>query len=138
MNTTKTPQKPIIFWVLWLAILNGLIMIYVILGQSPQSSASQSSGLPLGLIVGLPPLIFSIITRWALLPRIDNPSKALGVFIVGMAMAEGCGIIGIFLGGAQKNLLVIAALVGILQYIPFFASRFGQERTAPPHTKIVK
>ncbi len=138
MNTDQTPPKPQIFWVLWAALMTGLPIIYVVMGQSSSQSQNQSSGLPMGLLMALPPLVISIVVRWAVLPRIENATKALSLFVVGMAMAEGCGVIGIILGGAHKNLLFIAGLLGILQFIPIFASRFGQEPTAPPHTKVVK
>jgi hypothetical protein len=127
-----------VFWALWAAILTSLPIIYVILGQSSTQSPNQASGFPLGLIAALPPLVISVVVRWAILPRIENATKALSIFVMGMALAEGCGMIGIILGGAHKNLLFIAGIVGVLQYAPIFASRFGQESTAPPHTKVVK
>jgi len=136
--SNQVPPKPVVFWILWIAILSGLPMIYLVMGQSSTQTSSPSSSFPLGLVAGLPPLVFSIVARWAILPRIDNPAKALSAFIVGMALAEGCGIIGIILGGEHKNLLFAAGVLGVLQYIPLFASRFGQESSAPPHTKVVK
>lgn len=136
--TNQAPPKPVVFWILWIAILSGLPMIYLVMGQSSTQTSSPSSSFPLGLAAGLPPLVFSIVARWAILPRIDNPAKALSAFIVGMALAEGCGIIGIILGGEHKNLLFAAGVLGVLQYIPLFANRFGQETSAPPHTKVVK
>jgi hypothetical protein len=134
----QAPPKPVVFWIFWVAILTGLPMIYAIMGQPSAQTSSPSSGFPLTLAAGLPPLLFSIITRWAILPRIDNPTKALSVFVVGMALAEACGIIGIIFGGEHKNLVFAAGVLGVLQYIPLFASRFGQESSAPPHTKVVK
>ncbi len=134
----QPPPKTAVFWILWIAILTGLPLIYLIMGQSSSQSSSSSFSFPLGLIAGLPPLLFSIVNRWAILPRIDDPSKALIIFVMGMALAEGCGIIGIILGGEHKNLLFAAGMFGVLQYIPLFAGRFGQESPAPPHTKVVK
>ena len=138
MSTHQTPPKPVIFWALWIALLSGLTTMYVVLGQPEQATANQTSGLPLGLLVGLPPLLISTVIRWVVLPRIEEITKALPIFIVGMAMAEGCGISGIILGGAHKNLLFAAGVLGILQYAPTFVSRFAEKQTGPPHTKVVK
>ena len=138
MSTHQTPPKPVIFWALWIALLSGLTAMYVVLGQPAQATANQTSGLPLGLLVGLPPLLISTVIRWVVLPRIEEITKALPIFIVGMAMAEGCGISGIILGGAHKNLLFAAGVLGILQYAPTFVSRFAEKQTGPPHTKVVK
>ena len=83
-------------------------------------------------------MLISTVIRWVVLPRIEEITKALPIFIVGMAMAEGCGISGIILGGAHKNLLFAAGVLGILQYAPTFISRFAEKQTGPPHTKVVK
>jgi hypothetical protein len=139
---TKPPPKPIVFWVIWAAILSGLPMIYLFLGQSGASGAgsppSNTGGFPLGLVAALPPLLCSIIVRWAVLPRMEQAAKALVIFVMGLALAESCGIIGIILGGEHKNLFFLAGILAVLQYIPLFASRFSQESSAPPHTKVVK
>jgi len=139
---SQSPPKPVIFWIIWAVILSGLPMIYLFLGQtgtSVASSSTQNTGsLPLGLIAALPPLFCSIIVRWAVLPRMGQASKALVVFVMGLALAESCGIVGIILGGEHKNLLFLAGFLAVLQYIPLFASRFSQESSAPPHTKVVK
>jgi hypothetical protein len=65
-------------------------------------------------------------------------SKALVVFVMGLALAESCGIIGIILGGEHKTLLFAASLLALLQYAPLFASRFEQGSSTPPNTKVVK
>jgi hypothetical protein len=100
---------------------------------SGQLTRSKHQQLALG-----PPLFCSIIVRWAVLPRVEQASKALVVFVMGLALAESCGIIGTILGGEHKTLLFAASLLAVLQYIPLFASRFEQRSSTPPNTKVVK
>ncbi len=108
--------------VIWLALLSGLVIIYVILGRGAAASAVTAQETLSGL-VGLGPLIVSIVIRWLVLPRFTEPVKALPVFIVGLATAESCGIMGIFLGGPYQDHLFILGVLGIMQFAPFLMPR---------------
>lgn len=111
-----TRQMPFVWWMIWAAILGGLVLIYLVLGRGPVKPSPQAEVLT--NLVGLVPLFVSIVIRWLVLPGIGDLAKALPFFVVGLAMAEACGILGIFLGGAFRDDLFVLALLGILQFIP--------------------
>lgn len=111
-----------IWWILWAAILAGLILIYLIFGRaSPLPPPSAQN--PLQGLAGIVPLFISIILRWLVAPRGTDPKRAFVLFIVGLALAEACGILGIFLGGPYRDSLVVLGLLGIAQYAPFYAKK---------------
>ncbi|HEX2861197.1 MAG TPA: hypothetical protein VHN79_06140 [Lacunisphaera sp.] len=118
-----------IWWVLWGAILSGLVVIYLLFGRGPVKAAPDEDVL-LNLI-GLIPLFISIVIRWLVLPRYDDLQKAFPVFIVGLALGESCGILGIFLGGAYRDDLFVLGVLGVMQFMPVFAKQLtrpkGQE-----------
>jgi hypothetical protein len=72
----------------------------------------------------LAPLFVSIIIRWLVLPRFSDLKLAFPMFIVGLALAEACGLLGIFLGGVYKDDLFLLGVLGIAQYVPFFAKSY--------------
>lgn len=127
--TTKKPDPALIEWIVWSAIATGLIIIYLSAGQRPPSPSTNTTP-PAVAFVGLVPLAFSTALRWVLLPRIAEPPKRLTLFILGVAMAEGCGVFGIFLGGPHKDTLFTLSLLGIAQFFPAFLPRLNP--TASP------
>jgi hypothetical protein len=128
-TSSATPSKIAkpVWWCVWIAILNGLIILYVVLSR--RSGEEVHAGSPAIAFIGLVPLTLGTALRWLVLPRLKDPAKAFMVFIVGLAMTEGCGILGIFLGGAHKETLFALGLIGVLQFIPLFLSRFDPQPT---------
>ena len=132
MNPSAADQPRIkaqllVWWILWSSILAGLCVIYfaTVGGKPlPAPSAAEFSRNLLGFV----PLFVSIIIRWLVLPRYTEPSRALVVFIMGMALAEGCGIMGIFLGGAYRDALFVLGVLGVFQYVPFFAKKLFEPK----------
>ncbi len=123
-NDSAQPAFPLlIWWIIWGAILAGLVLLYLFLGRGPVKPVSETGDLLFSL-VGLVPLFVSIVIRWLVLPRYDDLSKAFPLFIVGLALAEASGILGIFLGGAYKDDLFVLGVLGIAQYVPFFAKGY--------------
>jgi hypothetical protein len=115
MNTppNKAPP-PIILWIIWFAITAGLTVIYFVLGHSPgQLPAEGLKYLPLG------PLFISTVIRWFVLPRFSG-ARAFPVFIIGMALAEACGLLGIFIVPSMKEDYFILSLLGLAQFFPLF------------------
>lgn len=124
MRTELTPQQRqqlLVWWIIWGAILAGLIIIYFVFARRPPPPAAPKDVL-LNL-AGLAPIFVSIIIRWLVLPRIANFQRAFVTSIVGIALAEGCGILGIFLGGPYRDSLFLLGVLGITQYVPLFAKR---------------
>jgi|ERR1044071_8067881 hypothetical protein len=118
----ERPQTapPLVWWIIWIAILNGLVLMRFFLGRELSPAATDSV---IGCI-GVAEIAVSSFLRWWVLPKIQKPAAMFVVFIVGVAIAEGCGIFGIFLGGKYQDELFVAGVLGILQWAPIFARRF--------------
>ncbi len=119
------PAAPalLVWWILWFAILMGLVIIYTVVSPG-------ISGKPDGPVRYLPALAVaaSSFVRWILIPKETDATKALSLFLIGLALAEGCGILGIFLVPDLKQTYFLLAVIGIAQFAPFFAKRFEPKR----------
>ena len=113
----------LIWWVLWASILSGLVILYLFLGRGPVKPSPDKDVL-LNL-AGLVPLFVSVVIRWLVLPRFDSLQRAFPLYVVGLALAEACGILGIFLGGAYRDDLFVLGVLGVTQFVPLFARRLG-------------
>lgn len=120
----KTPL--LVWWIIWVSILLGLVTLYLLLGRGPLEAA-ETSDLLINLS-GLVPLFVSIVIRWLVLPRYDNLKSAFPIFIMGLALAESCGILGIFIGGPFRDDLFVLGVLGIVQFVPLFARRLLEPR----------
>ncbi len=114
-----------VWWIIWLSLLSGLCVIYIALGRGPVGPAAAN---PFENLVGLVPLFVSIIVRWLVLPRYTDGQKAFLMFIVGCALAELCAILGIFLGGPYRDDLFVLGVLGIAQFVPFYARRLYEPK----------
>ncbi len=117
-----------IWWIVWAGILVGLVAIYVALGRSQPPPAPAAN--PFANLVGLIPLFVSIVIRWLVMPRYTDLKSAFPMFIAGLALAEACGLLGIFLGGPYRDDLFVLGVLGIFQFMPFFAKAYLQPK--PP------
>jgi len=118
--------KLLVLWVIWAADLVALVILYLVLGRSPLPPPNRSD-LVVNL-VGFVPLFVSIIIRWLVLPRIAGAGRVLGMFVAGLALAEACGILGLFLGGPYRDALWLLGVLGVAQYVPLFANRLGETK----------
>jgi hypothetical protein len=126
-DAQRIKAQLMIWWILWATILSGLCLVYLFLGRTrplPKPSASEL----LTNLVGFVPLFLSVVIRWLVLPRYTDPTRALVVFIVGTALAEGCGMLGIFLGGPYRDALFLLGVLGVTQYMPFYAKRLYEPK----------
>lgn len=114
MQSTKSPQV-IVWWMLWFSMVSGLVMIYFFVGGAGNKTAAAISYWPVA------PLIGSAIVRWMLLPRFKSIPQRFPFFVAGMAMAEACGLLGIFLVPTYSPTFLVLALMGMAQYLPAFA-----------------
>ncbi len=112
----------LVWWIIWVSILVGLMVVYAFLGRGPVKPAAV--GDLLVNLSGVVPLFVSIVIRWLVLPRFTDIKLAFPMFVTGLALAEGCGILGIFLGGPYREDLFILGVLGIAQFMPFFAKQF--------------
>ena len=115
-------QLPV-WWIAWAAVLAGLVLVYVFLGRGPVKPSPDKE--VLWNLVGLVPLFVSIVIRWLVLPRFDSLQRAFPIYLVGLALAEGCGILGIFLGGPFRDDLFVLGVLGVTQFVPIFTRQFG-------------
>jgi len=106
-----------ILWVIWAAELVFLIALYLMFGSDASVPANLFANL-----IGFVPLFVSIIIRWLVMPRSGaRPGRLLVIFVAGVALAESCGVMGIFLGGPYRQDLFILGLLGVAQFVPLFA-----------------
>ena len=122
-DAQRNRARLLVWWIIWAGVLCGLAGIYLLLGRAP-AKAPVAGENPLTGLIGLAPLFVSIIIRWLVLPRFSDLARAFPMFIVGLALAESCGLLGIFLGGAYKDDLFLLGILGIGQYVPFFAKGY--------------
>ncbi|MEW6305502.1 MAG: hypothetical protein AB1705_18655 [Verrucomicrobiota bacterium] len=122
---TNRPIPPLLnWWVIWIALLSGLPMFFIFLGTSAPGNDRSSLSLFVPLVATA--LSISVVLRWVVIPRLENPQIALQMFIMGMATAEAICFFGIFLAPAYKTLAFVLSFLGILQFIPLFAGKFCQ------------
>ncbi len=120
-DAARRKAQLLVWWIIWASILSGLIIIYLLLGRGPVKPA-ETSDLLVNLS-GVIPLFISIVIRWLVLPRYDSLQKAFPIFIAGLALADGCGILGIFLGGPFRDDLFVLGVLGVAQFVPLFAKQ---------------
>ena len=126
-DAQKIRAQLMVWWIIWAAILSGLITIYYSLGRGPLPPVVPGAN-PLANLIGLVPLFVSIIIRWLVLPRSAAPAPAFGMFIAGIALAESCGIMGIFLGGPYREDLFVLGVLGVTSYMPLYARKFFEPK----------
>ncbi|MES2661447.1 MAG: hypothetical protein V4689_22705 [Verrucomicrobiota bacterium] len=121
-----SPKVPaLVFWIIWFAILNGLVMIQFLVG----------GGIPKGEDQGNPPVLFLAIAaglalvalaiRFVLIPQIESVPKKLPAMVIGLALSEGIGFLGMFAVGkefpATQQTLFVTAIACIACLAPVYA-----------------
>ncbi len=118
-----------VWWIIWAALIVSLSVIWwnfgflKLLGNEPHAN-------PLFDLVGFVPLFVSIVVRWLVLPRYTDPARAFVVFVIGLSLAETAGILGIFLGGPYRDDLFLLGVLGLMQFVPFYAKRLGEPKSS--------
>ena len=127
-SADKTKQMLLVWWIAWAAVLGGLVVIYLVLGRGPVKPEPVADKEVLKHLVGLVPLFVSVVIRWLVLPRFDSLQRAFPLYIVGLALAEACGILGIFLGGPFRDDLFVLGVLGVTQFVPIFARQLTRPK----------
>jgi len=120
----------LVWWIIWGSILAGLVIVYFFLGRGRPLPAPVAARESLRGLIGIVPLFVSIVLRWLVLPRYANPARALVVFIMGLALAEAAGFLGIFLGGIYREDIFVLGVLGVAQYVPFYARQLFNPKGA--------
>lgn len=110
-----------IWWMIWATIMLGFLFVYFVIAAPLKQSLTSS---PYLLLVPLGPLAASLFVRFFILPRLRGLRHAFPVFIVGLALAEAAGLLGIFVTASHKALFAGMALAALMIYAPRFAKRY--------------
>lgn len=130
MNFQQDSPKPpvaLVFWIIWFATLNGLVVLQFMVG----------GGIPKGSDQGNPPLLVAMLAgglalaalavRFMWIPRIKQVPQKLPAMIVGLAFSESIGLSGMFLVGkefpATQQLLLLVAIGCIVIFAPVYAKQ---------------
>lgn len=100
-----------------MAIIAGLVAVY----WAIPIDASRPTD-PAIRYVPVLPLALSGVVRWLVIPRIKERVRAFPMFVVGIALAEACGMLGIFLAPDLRLTYLVLSLAGLAQFVPVFAS----------------
>lgn len=124
-NHSKPPQA-IVFWVIWFAILQGLIILQFFIGGGISKGSDQ--GAPpvwvLALAGGM--ALGALGIRFRVIPRITAVAQKLPMMIVGLALSEGIGLLGMFAVGeefpATQRVFFGLAICCIICFAPRYAT----------------
>ena len=109
---------------MWAAFQSGIFVIYHFLNNPTLPQKVVVSDSPMWGF-GLATFVISVIVRWIALPRLQNAQQAFPAFVIGIAFAEATCFIGLFLSPDYKQELFTLSVLGIFQFIPFYARRFS-------------
>lgn len=127
ISSDISPNLPqnIVFWAIWFAILNGLVMIQIFAGGGIPSGADHGDPPKVFLAIATGLILVALAIRFVLIPKIEEISRKLVAMIVGLAVSEAIGIIGAFVVGREfghtRLVFFSTAIVCILSYAPFYA-----------------
>jgi len=120
------PAPALTCWMIWFGILAGMMMIQFFVGHGIPSGPDQGTPPMVLVTVALGAAVISLAIRVRVLPGARTPEEKLKWMIVGLALAEGCGINGIFLIPSEfphtKLIILIAAVTAILVQAPVYAN----------------
>ncbi len=124
----RQPQAPsaLVFWIIWFAILNGLFMIQLF----------AAGGIPKGENEGDAPAIFVMLAgalalgamaiRFLVIPRLGTVEKLMPAMIIGLALADGVGMTGMFLVGREfpetRLALFVVSVSAVVAFAPIYVT----------------
>lgn len=78
--------------------------------------------------IPLVPVLASAVIRWLVLPRFTEARRAFPIFVVGLALAEGSAILGMFLLPTLRTEFCVLGVMGVAQFIPVFVAKYPKSR----------
>jgi hypothetical protein len=121
----ENAPQPIILWIIWFAILSGLLIMQFFAGGGIPSGSDQGEGPVLFQTLALVLAAASLIVRFAVIPRLKDLQQKLPAMIVGIALAEGIGILGMFAVphqyGATRLFMLGISIVCVVISAPIYA-----------------
>ncbi len=141
---SSAQRQRLVWWALWAAFQIGIVIIYIFVGMPKSQSPVDVPGLakhgkvtfsndlvdppakkePVLWQLALIPVLISVVLRWTVLPTIEEPTKALSVMVIGIALAEATCFQGIFIFPSHQFPLFFASAAGIFQFIPIYVGRY--------------
>lgn len=131
-NSDQSEVQPIVFWVIWLAILAGLFILMFVTGGGFPEGANEGPA-PTGIVVACGGLaLVSMVVRFVAIPRLKRLPALLPAMIIGLAFSEAIGIIAMFvLGGefpeTQKALFVVSVSC-VIVHAPVYVNALLQRQ----------
>lgn len=126
-NSTHTAPNKLTFWVIWFAIFSGIFIIQVFAAGGFPSGENEGQPPMVILLLSIGAVVISTAIRWLVIPKIKQVQPLLTAMIIGLALAEGCAILGMFVLGPEfpqsKVLLFTIGAGAVFQYMPTYASR---------------
>ena len=114
-----------VFWIIWFAILSGVFVMKVIAAPAsvvPDEVVEMQLS-PIALI-GLAAAAGSMVCRWVIIPAIKSPEAKLPAMVAGLAMAELCGILGMFVVARDqadaRSLMFVTSVICIILSAPIY------------------
>lgn len=121
---TKQPQI-IVFWIMWFGILSGIVLIQILVGGGIPNGSNSGKAPLIPVVICSILGIISMAVRFVLIPKASELLKLLPLMIIGLAMAEMVGILGVFLLPDEvpetKLILFVSSVFFILLYAPVYA-----------------
>lgn len=122
----RPPVQPMLFWIIWAAILSGLLVIQSLAPKGTGPQDGEAGGMDkMFQIMALGFGAASMVVRFLVIPRLDTLEKKLPAMIVGLAMAEGIGIIGAFAvppdESATRMFMLSVSVVCLVLSMPLYA-----------------
>ena len=128
-NEPEFKQPVIMWWIIWAALFSGVFVIYFAVGSSGAGTQAASASPDSRMwMVCFAPFLISTAIRWLILPRAQNVQKAFSLFVVGLALAELPCILGVFEFPEHKMELFGLGVLGMLQFIPYFAASYSGDK----------
>lgn len=128
METPRSNPPPpsfVVFWIIWIAILNGLVMIQIF------AAGGIPSGPDVGKVAIVVPLLAAGMVAVALgiriwwIPRATTLAGKLQAMVFGLAVSEGIGIIGALVVNRElaqtRLILFITSVACIICFAPVYA-----------------
>ena len=110
-NEQPAPPAAIVFWVIWFAIFNGLfILLFFVGGGIPKGQNEGDAPLALIAVAGALASV-SMVIRFIVIPKLNAIEKLLPAMIIGLALAESVGIVGIFVIGKEFRPISVVLMV---------------------------
>ncbi|BCU76192.1 hypothetical protein [Luteolibacter sp. LG18] len=120
------PTNALALWVIWFAILSGLVMIQMIAGGGISMGPDKAVAPLVPVVIATGGAFASMVVRFLVLPRVKLLEQKLPLMIVGLALAESGGMMSAFLVPTAcprtRLWLFLTAVTCIVLHAPVYAN----------------